>query len=226
MEMTSILPTLYEALTDKYGAPREGVHISDISICPRESIFRRLQPQKIENITLGFFVFGESAGAAIAALVKSDPDRWVAEYEVKYEGMEAHIDLMDVRNNIPVEVKTANMADMEQPKSHYTTQLRAYMAMTHSTTGIILVFLTQHYRGKNKGPFKEWVISMTPAQLEAERQRLVKEKVSFEAALKAGKPELARHVMDDKDMNWKCQYCKFVSACQEMNRGRKAGERA
>lgn len=221
--MTSLLPTLYRALEVKYGKRERGLecHVSDIAICPRESVHRRITPQKIDNVQLGFFIFGESAGTAIQALVQSDPERWKAEHEVIWEGVHAHIDLYDAKNNIPIEVKTANISEMVQPKPHYTSQLRIYQAMTNAPTGIILVFLTQHFRGKVRDqPFREWVISMTDEQLQAERERIKQEKEQFTKALEAKNPLLARGVMDNPDLNWKCDRCSLLSTCQQVRKER------
>lgn len=221
--MTSILPVLYSALEKRYGDRNRGVecHVSDLALCPREAVHRRLSPKKIDNVQLGFFIFGESAGTAIQALVDSDPERWKAEHEIIWEGVHAHVDLYDAKNNIPIEVKTANMADMEQPKAHYTSQLRIYQALLNAQQGIILAFLTQHFKGKVRDqPFREWVISMTPEQLEAERARIRTERDGFTKALEAKDPMLARGVINDPDMNWKCtRYCPLLVKCQALQKG-------
>lgn len=220
---TALLQDLYTALDKKYNPPREGVHVSDIAICPRETIFRRLAPQKADATQLGFFTSGAAIGEAIQALASAE-HRYIPEYAVEFAGLQAHIDLWDDLKKIPIECKSYNGSDMEQPKAHYTTQLRSYMAMTHSRTGIILVQLLQHFRsrnGQNGKPFKTWVISMTDEQILAERERLKQEVEDFNVALVLKDPSKARHVADDKDLNWKCSYCRFVQQCIDMRKGAK-----
>lgn len=222
---TALLNDLYCALDEKYNAAREDVHVSDIAICPRETVFRRLTPQKADSTSLGFFTSGEAIGAAIQALATANPDKYIAEYETSFEGISAHIDLYMLPDEgcegIPIECKSYNGADMDQPKPHYTTQLRSYMAMTNSHTGIILVQLLQHFRskqGQSGKPFKTWVITMTDEQLLAERVRLIQDAAQFKIALLMKDPSKARHVAYDKELNWKCNYCKFVNECIEMRK--------
>lgn len=216
-----LLEDLYKSLEAKYNKPREGVHVSDIALCPRETVFRRLEPQGIDNTQLGFFTSGEAIGIAIQALATSDPERYKAEYEIKFEGLEAHIDLYDSINNIPIECKSFNGADMEAPKPHYIAQLKAYMAMLGAKKGIILVQILQHFRskaGNKNGPFKTWIVTMDDEQILQERIRLMKERTDFQVSLMLKDPSKARHVVGNTDLSWKCNYCKYVAKCQAINK--------
>lgn len=220
--MTSLLDELYSALEKKYSEDRgEHVHVSDISLCPREAVWRRLEPQKLDSTQLGFFTSGAAIGIAIQALATSYP-HYKAEHEVIFEGLQAHVDLYDSKNNIPIECKSFNGSDMAEPKPHYVSQLKAYMAMLGAEKGIILVQLLQHFKSKNGGagkPFKTWEISMTKEQILEERVRLMKEVVGFKEALMRRDPSKARHVMNDKELYWKCGYCAFKKRCEEMIAG-------
>lgn len=218
----TLLPLLYDALRELYDKPRTGVHVSDL-LCPRESLFRKVKPKPITNLELGFYLLGRGLHDAAQALVKKDPE-FEIESEVYFDKeLEAHIDLYWKARNIPIELKTARVSNMDEPKPHYLDQLHAYMAMTNAETGIIVVFMITHYQNKlNKDtPLKEWEIKMTPEHREAKRAWLVKEQNDYRKALDAGDPSLARTILLDEALNWKCNSCKYKVECQDIEAAKK-----
>lgn len=70
------------ALFKKYDRGRVGVHVSDITLCPREAVFRRLDPKEITIQELSFFIMGEANHATYQALSKEYPDKYNQEQEV------------------------------------------------------------------------------------------------------------------------------------------------
>jgi hypothetical protein len=213
------LDDMYEALTDKYNEGREGVHVSDF-LCPRQSYFKKEFPKPITNLDLGFFLLGRSMHDGAQLLCKRNPDYEIESFEI-FDGVEAHIDLYRKSDNLPIEMKTARMPKMEQPKPHYLQQLHSYMAMKNSERGVIMVFLVTHYLNKiNKHtPLKRWIISMTPEQLLEKKIWVLKEGMAMREARKTKDPSKLRFVMHDgDDWNFPCNNCKWLDECQTMNK--------
>src|SRR5574341_976909 len=80
--MTSILPDLMAALDKLYNDKREGVHVSDLTLCPRKAVLRRFEPSKTTPTELNFFTLGKSLHQAAQDLTKVHGDRFVKEQEV------------------------------------------------------------------------------------------------------------------------------------------------
>lgn len=225
--MTSVLPFLTDALDKKYNDIRTGVHVSDISLCPRQSVYRRLNPAKTTPKELNFFTLGKSLHQAQQDLTEVHGDRFAMESEVwlsaktgelipsikadKENDITAHIDIYDQKNNIPVECKGIRKASIEQPYTFHVQQLKYYMAMTGAEKGIILYQLIMHFKDK---PFKEFLITLDEVQRAAEKQKLLREAKAFARAVKAKDPMLAHGIIKDEDLNWKCDDCPLIKQCQ------------
>lgn len=92
-----ILEALSVALKNKYDTEfRDGIHVTDLTLCPRKSIFRKLEPKPITNKELNFFTSGRAIHSAIQSLVEQDQaGQFEIEKEVTWEGITGHIDLFD-----------------------------------------------------------------------------------------------------------------------------------
>lgn len=236
-EPTSILPALTDALDQLYNDKREGIHVSDLVLCPRKTLFRRLNPAKTTPTELNFFTLGKSLHQAAQDLTKVHGEQFAQEQEVwmdeqgktwyggddtgiedafpKDSSVVAHIDIYDKKNNVPVEMKGIRKADIDQPKSFHAQQLRYYMAITGAEKGIVLYQLLMNFKDK---PFKEFILSMDEVERTAEKQKLMREMKHFKKALDAKDPRLARDVMSDPELNWQCDSCKYLPQCQEWSK--------
>ena len=208
-----ILETLYNALYEEYNKERKGIHVSDITLCPRESCFRRLDPKPLTNTDLNFFTSGKAIHAAIQSLAESDPDRFEIEKEIKFNGIEGHIDLFDKKYHVPIEAKSARVKTMTEPKAHYVKQLEAYMAITGADTGIILVQCLLNYEDN---PFVEFEHKMTEKQRNQVLHELNEDSIMLKTGSVAQDPSLVRHIAYDNDLNWKCKWCAYKEPCETM----------
>ena len=208
-----ILETLYSALHEEYNKERTGVHVSDITLCPRETCFRRLDPKPLTNTDLNFFTSGKAIHAALQSLVEKNPERFEMEKEIKYNGIEGHIDIFDKTYHIPIEAKSARVKTMKEPKAHYIKQLEAYMSITGADKGIILVQCLLNYEDN---PFVEFEHTMT----EEQRQQTLEQLNTDASVLKIGysekDPSLVRHIAYDETLNWKCRFCSYKQKCEAM----------
>ena len=208
-----ILEELMTALTEEYSKPRQGIHVSDLTFCPRESCFRTLDPKPITNTQLNFFTSGKAIHEALQSLIRKDPDRFELEKEVKYGDIVGHIDIFDKKYHIPIEAKSARVKTMTEPKAHYLKQLEAYMALTTSDTGIILV---QCLLNNKENPFVEFEHTMTEDQRHEVLKQLERDALQLKAGIMMGEqgPPLVRHIAYDTTLNWKCQYCPYLKPCE------------
>jgi RecB family exonuclease len=208
-----ILEELYTSLYEEYNKVRDGIHVSDITLCPREACFRRLDPKPLTNTDLNFFTSGKAIHEALQSLIKKYPDRFELEKEVKFGDIVGHIDIFDKTNHIPIEAKSARVKTMEEPKAHYLKQLEAYMALTNADTGIILVQCLLNYEDK---PFLEFEHKMTAEQRKAVLSQLQTDAIMLKVGILEQDPSLVRHINYDLTLNWKCRYCPYAKPCEEM----------
>lgn len=209
----SVLNDLYNALYEEYDVKRDGVHVSDITFCPRKTCYQKIDPLPLNNKQLNFFTSGKAIHAALESLVKKYPHRYEMEKEVKLDGIEAHIDIFDKELNMPIEAKSARTSKMETPKAHYISQLEAYQAMTDSDTGLLLVQLLLHYEDR---PFVEFVHHMTKEQRLKKLQDMKNDALLLKEGINRKAPELVRHIAYDPDLNWLCKSCPYEKECLKL----------
>ena len=209
----AILPVLYSALQEEYGAEREGIHISDLIYCPRKTAFQKLKPLPLTNLQLNFFTSGKAIHAALQSLVRKYPDRYVIEKEVWFQDLVAHIDIFDTERNMPIEAKSARVKTMERPKPHNLAQLSAYMSLTDSDKGIILYQCLLHFEDK---PFIEFEHTMTKAERIAVLNKLVIDADLLKKGIEAKDPSIVRHIAYDNEYNWLCRSCPYNQPCSDM----------
>ena len=209
-----IIDTLTTALKNKFETEmRTGVHVSDIVLCPRRSAERRLNPQPLTMRELNFFTSGRAIGDIIAVLAKSDSGKWVAEHEVRFKNIVAHVDIYDSQNNIPIEVKSSRTKGLEKPKPFHIEQLKCYMAMLNADKGYLLYQFLMNFEDK---PFGEFEVNMTKEEREAQLLKMEKQGENFELALKEKNPMVCADIFKNPDLNWLCKDCPLYEKCKGM----------
>lgn len=209
------LDLLAEALKNKYDTEfRDGVHVSDLTLCPRKSVERRLNRRPITNKELNFFTSGRAIHDAIQNLARAggDDKRFEVEKEVEQGGISGHIDLYDTMHNVLIECKSMRVKEVKEPKPHHVEQLKAYMAMTKSPVGVILYQALLHFEDE---PFKEFEITMGEDEAAAKMESLFRDKALFAEAEKQKNPMIARGVFRDTGLNWLCRDCPMKAKCEQ-----------
>ena len=131
-----LIPVLMESLYTHYNEPRESVHLSDLTLCVREQVFRRINPYSVQARELNYFILGKSSHEAAQILAKRYPERFEVEKEVWHNDLlVAHVDLYDKIANVPFEMKTYRGKNPDAPKAHQLTQVKGYMAMLGASKG-------------------------------------------------------------------------------------------
>lgn len=207
MYLEQLLTSLYEKFN---GDERSGIHVSDLTLCPRKSVWRKLNPEPCTPRDLNFFSSGRSIHDSIQTLANHNKKKFEIEKELSWEGISGHVDLVDTENNIPIECKSARVKTMDVVKPHYVSQLKAYMAILGSKTGVVLVQLLMHFDDKS---FVEFEITMDEEEMNTTKQKLLLDKEFYLMALEKKDPMLARGVTKDKDLDWLCRNCPHYADC-------------
>ncbi|MPZ05700.1 MAG: Dna2/Cas4 domain-containing protein [Nitrososphaeraceae archaeon] len=204
---------MQEAMEEWFSKPREGFHVSDVCLCPRQKVFRKIDQLPIDVKTVSIYSAGKAMHEAIQLLFLSDKRTFEREKYVEYDDIQGSVDIYDRRRNIPLEFKTSRASDIKEPKSFHVEQLKYYMAMLAAPEGYILYQLLMHF---GQTPFKSFRITMNAQERINQRERLVMEINSLKRAMEAGDPSLARSVRQDLDLQWMCKDCPYSIECKRM----------
>lgn len=209
-----LLGDLYTGLASEYGKTRKGVHVSDVVLCPRRTVFRNLEPMPITALELNFFSSGAAVHEALQKLTRYKPEKYETEHKVDFNGLLASIDIYDKINNVPIEAKTYRNNKILKPKLHQLRQLHAYMAIKDATKGKMLYQLLTHF---GKEPFVVFNIDRTTEENDSMRQWLSAEYEFLKQALEQKNPALVRSIMYDPQFNFLCDNCPYFKKCQQIN---------
>jgi CRISPR/Cas system-associated exonuclease Cas4 (RecB family) len=204
---------LLQVMSKWYSKPREGTHVSDIIFCPRQKVFREIQPEPLSIRNLSMFSSGKSIHETIQLLFLSNRGRFEKEKYVEYENIIGSVDIYDQKKRVPIEFKTIRSSTIQKPKSFHVDQLKYYMAMLHTNTGYVLYQCLMHFEDE---PFKIFRFSMSELEQERQLQKLVQEVISLDTALKLKDPSRARHIFFNMELNWLCRDCPYAIKCKQM----------
>ena len=196
-----------------YSGERFGLHVSDALCCPRQHVFKSLEPIPLTQEEIERFSLGKAIHNSFETTLSCyDPGRFKKEHYVTYMGITGTIDLYDAKNNIPIELKSTRQVNVTEPKSFQVQQLKWYMALVNSRTGFLIYYMQNMVRT----PLKQFKIEMTQIELDEERYNLVKEMKAIKTAIKAKDPSLAKGIWADEDLNWLCKSCPYAVECEKM----------
>src|SRR5687767_7612935 len=100
------LTILLQTMKKWYSTPREGSHVSDTILCPRQRIFKILYPTPVTAKELNMYSSGRAIHEAIQILFMSNRGRFEKEKYVEYCNIIGSVDIYDQKKNIPIEFKT------------------------------------------------------------------------------------------------------------------------
>jgi CRISPR/Cas system-associated exonuclease Cas4 (RecB family) len=206
---------MMEAMEQWYSKPRDGQHVTDVVMCPRQRVYREIDRLPINAKTVSIYSSGKAIHEAIQLLFRSDKRTYEIERYVEHEDIQGSVDIYDRRRNTPLEFKTTRASDINEPKNFHVEQLKYYMSMLDAEQGYIIYQLLMHFGNK---PFKAFRITMNAKERNEQRDKLVKEITFLKRALEARDPSLARSVDKDPSLNWLCKDCPYLMKCQEIQR--------
>jgi CRISPR/Cas system-associated exonuclease Cas4 (RecB family) len=205
-----------DAMEEWHSKPRDGYHVSDVCLCPRLNVFRKIDRRPINAKTVSIYSAGKAIHEAIQWLFLSDKRTFEREKYVEVEDIQGSVDIYDRRRNIPLEFKTTRASDIKEPKSFHVDQLKYYMSMLGASNGYLIYQLLMHF---GETPFKAFRITMNAQERKDQRDKLVKEVNSLKRAMEAGDPSLASSVYKDPSLNWLCKDCPYLMDCKKIQQG-------
>ena len=126
---------MQEAMEVWFSKPREGSHVSDVCLCPRQKVFREIDRLPIDAKTVSIYSVGKAVHEAIQLLFLSDKRTFEREKYLEYQDIQGSVDIYDRRRNTPLEFKTTRASDIKEPKSFHVEQLKYYMAILEAPEG-------------------------------------------------------------------------------------------
>jgi CRISPR/Cas system-associated exonuclease Cas4 (RecB family) len=204
---------MQETMEEWYSKKREGFHVSDALLCPRQKVFREIDRLPIEAKTVSIYSAGKAMHEAIQLLFLSDKRTFEREKYIEYEDIQGSVDIYDRRRNTPLEFKITRASDIKEPKSFHVEQLKYYMAMLEASEGYVLYQLLMHF---GETPFKAFRITMNAQERRNQREKLVTEIDSLKRAMEKRDPSIARSVEKDPSLNWLCKDCPYLTDCKKI----------
>ncbi|MDG6906999.1 MAG: PD-(D/E)XK nuclease family protein [Nitrososphaerota archaeon] len=199
-------------LEAEYGKLRDDVHVTDLTLCMRQALFRKLQPVPPSTKQLGYFFDGARRHEALQKLY----GQGVIEKEIEFEGVKATIDILDSIG--PIEFKTTRAKNAIS--EHWIRQLAYYMVATNSNFGTLQI--QRILPGKQKGESQEenlfpaFIIELNKEQREKWHQDFKERKDRFLSAYQSKDPSKAPLFRGDND--WVCSECPYKAQCDKIER--------
>lgn len=183
-------------LTEEYSRLRDQVHMSDLVLCLRQSLGRKLYPLPPTVKQLGYFFDGARRHEALQELYGKDN---VAERKGEFEGVQYSIDIYD---ECPIEFKTTRANKILS--EHWFRQLGYYMLAVGAAKGILQV---QRINDKDGTPLAAYEVSLTPEQRDAALDEFRERKGKFLIAKAEEDLSLVPAYRGDGD--WLCRDCAY-----------------
>jgi CRISPR/Cas system-associated exonuclease Cas4 (RecB family) len=206
---------MQEAMEERYSKPRDGQHVTDVVMCPRQRVYQKIDRLPIDAKTVSIYSAGKAIHEAIQWLFLSDKRTFEREKYIEYEDIQGSVDIYDRKRNIPLEFKTTRASYIKEPKSFHVEQLKYYMSILGAEEGYMIYQLLMHFE---ETPFKAFRITMNANERKEQRDKLVREINSLKRAMEARDPSLARSVEKDPSLNWLCKDCPYLVNCKKIQR--------
>jgi hypothetical protein len=216
----------YFAEKDAERANDGKIHASDTIGCNRLAVFRKLDPYPSITDEQSFYY---SRGIAmheffqkrlIYSVRKTDPLRFRAEQKWEYEGITCTPDLIDIKNNRIVEIKTTNTQELphDEPYEDHITQIKIYMAITGILQGTIFYFKMLNI----SKPYAQYDVSLKEYQRQRIISKLITNGKEIEEGINKQDPSIVSGVLQNPYKNWKCfkngkPNCKYYNKCKEID---------
>jgi hypothetical protein len=204
---------MQEAMEEWFSKPRDGNHVTDVVMCPRQRVYREIDRLPIDAKTVSIYSAGKAIHEAIQWLFLSDKRTFEREKYIEYEDIQGSVDIYDRRRNIPLELKTTRASEIQEPKTFHVEQLKYYMSILGAEEGYMIYQLLMHF---DKTPFKSFRVTMNAQERIDQRLKLVRETNSLKRAIDAGDPSLARPVYNDPSLKWLCNDCPYLVDCKKI----------
>jgi hypothetical protein len=124
---------------------RDGVQITDLTLCPRRKIFEIVNPKEQSRQTIVRTAAGKGLHRFVQKKIKNpDPDRYEAEVPVQFmDCIYGSIDLYDKESETVIDIKEKVVTGSWEirPLSSQEEQLKDLMAMKNVSKGALVLIL-------------------------------------------------------------------------------------
>jgi hypothetical protein len=200
-------------LMGEYSKQRDGAHVSDLVLCMRQSLFRKLRPVPPTVKQIGYFLDGARRHEALQSLYGEG----VVEKKGEFEGVSFSIDIHD---GFPIEFKTTRAKNAIS--EHWVRQLVYYMLATGSRTGILQVQRIMPSKGSNESLFPAYLVQLDEEQFQYWQSDFVQRRDLFFNAALLKEPSLVPAYRGEGD--WLCRERPYRKECDEIEDGNKGRE--
>ena len=115
----------------------------------------------------------------------------------------------------PLEFKTSNSTKkITKPNPFDIQQTKYYMAMTNSTTAVLVYYQLDPKFADDRD--MQFSIRITEEELYEEHEKLIRNALSLCEAISTRRPEIASHIAYDPNFNWKCGSCPYSKECMNI----------
>lgn len=207
---------LIENLQDTYNRNRTGIHVSDLTLCLRQSLAQRLYPILPSLERIGYFLDGARRHQTLQELYGEDG---ISEFKGTFEGVSFSIDILD--KDTAVEFKTTRAG--KAVSEHWPRQLVYYMLAINSLKGILQVQRINYKRVK-KGeeplpPLPAYTVTMTKEQAHRNLLEFRDRRDAFKRGLDA--KDLALVPIFRGEDEWLCHGCEYRGRCDKIEANKK-----
>jgi len=205
---------------ERYSRLRTGLHGSDILYCMRQAVKGKLEKSPGLSDTESFYFFrGEAIHLALEKIFGDyDKKRFLTEQTFARNDMTFTPDVIDIKKNRIIEIKTTDTNLLDKPWSSNKLQLKRYMAVTGIPSGIIIYLLLRN-------PAKPYLY-FEYFMLDSERDKVladIDQQVEQEKrAINEKNPDLAWDIIENPFENWKCyspknpaNACPYLEECKK-----------
>jgi len=204
VEAADLKKRFLERLEQYYnnGKPREGLHVSDLVFCLRQSYFRKTNPKPHSLRTLQFFIDGATRHSALQDLLGLEREVEVCKYNII-----GHVDVM--AGGVPVELKTTRARNAVP--DHYFRQLGYYAVLCGVCEGVLVVQRINCKDGEE--PWEFYHVKWSREEVEGLKRELRHRADLLRTALREGRPDCLPVI--EEGMRWKCRWCDYVDECEK-----------
>ena len=194
------LDRLKEALLKHYSKERDEIHVSDLVMCMRQQVYKKVDPKPPTITSVSMFVDGARRDIVIKPLVGKRPET------KQVNGVFLTPDAMD--DDGPIEVKTTRAR--YGVSQHYLNQLMSYIVLNGGLKGSLVI---QRISMGIDEPFEWYDVDLTEEDRSAALDAIEQRRMALQKALDAKDPRLVPGVKNDAEIGWLCNDCPWKTEC-------------
>lgn len=200
-------------LEAEYSKLRNEVHVSDLVLCMRQALFRKLQPMPPTRKQLGYYLDGQRRHETLQKIY----GQGIVEKEGTFEDVKYHIDILD---EFPIEFKSTRAKNAIS--EHWIRQVIYYAIAVNSRKALLQIQrINPRSSSKTKNAkdgdneeenlFPSFLIQLSEQQKDKWSQDFATRRNLFFEAFRSKNP--SKLPIYRGDGNWICKECPYKVRC-------------